>query len=495
MMHAGYSKLIEDYRLAVIPNWHSSFIKSGKSQIFEDAQGNIREQYLPQYNPGDSLGAHLEFALKYDGVNLLILSRLFKVVPQDQITAYVRTKPTGMYARRIWYLYEMLTGQRLPIDDLSTGNYADLLEPDLYYTAHDHITGKRQRIRDNLLGNARFCPIVRRTKELKEFEKSDLARRCRQIIEQYPPELLHRAMNYLYTKETKSSFEIEHVSPTSDRTTRFVAQLKEAQQKDYLDKQTLIALQNQIVDERFGDKGYRTIQNYVGESGLHERIHYVPPKPEDLPDLMEGLIQCHSWMGIGRVPPVVHAAVISYGFVFLHPFEDGNGRIHRFLIHNILSGRDFVPAGIMFPISATMLKQREQYDASLEAYSIPLLNLVDYGLDQVGQMTVRNQTADCYRFIDFTPLAESLCRFIRETIEVELVNELRYLDHYDHAKRAIQEIVDMPDRLIDLFIHCCAQNNGTISNRKRGDYFSMLNNDEIARMEEAFRRAYHAEPN
>ena len=58
------------------------------------------------------------------------------------------------------------------------------------------------------------------------------------------------------------------------------------------------------------------------------------------------------------MPPfVIHAAAIGYGFVFLHPFEDGNGRIHRFLIHNILARRGFTPADVMAPVSATMLKR------------------------------------------------------------------------------------------------------------------------------------------
>ena len=48
-----------------------------------------------------------------------------------------------------------------------------------------------------------------------------------------------------------------------------------------------------------------------------------------------------------------HAPMDSF---FCTPFEDGNGRIHRFLIHNILARQGFTPEGVMFPISAPMLK-------------------------------------------------------------------------------------------------------------------------------------------
>jgi len=84
---------------------------------------------------------------------------------------------------------------------------------------------------------------------------------------------------------------------------------------------------------------------------------------------MRGLLACHRRMEMGRVPPVVHAAVVSYGFVFLHPFLDGNGRIHRFLIHNILARRGFTPPGAIFPVSAAMLNRPKEYDESLEAFS------------------------------------------------------------------------------------------------------------------------------
>ncbi|MCP4751406.1 MAG: Fic family protein, partial [Proteobacteria bacterium] len=246
---------------------------------------------------------------------------------------------------------------------------------------------RRQRINDNLPGDGRFCPIIRRTDALRAFEAANLPERCRQVVAGYSPELLKRALSYLYSKETKSSFEIENITPGSTRTERFIALLQLAEREDFCEKEKLIDLQSRIVDPRFSESDYRTSQNYVGETVAwrKEKIHFACPRPEDLTDLMEGLIASHKRMEHGSAPAVVHAAAVAYGFVFLHPFEDGNGRIHRFLIHNILARRSFTPEGIMFPVSASMLKNLSDYDASLEAFSRDLMPLVDYSLDEEGR--------------------------------------------------------------------------------------------------------------
>ena len=296
-------------------------------------------------------------------------------------------------------------------------------------------------------------------------------------------------MTYLYSKETKSSFEIEHIKPNPSRTEKFIGLLELAEHRDFCEKSLLIELQNRIVDPRFVDSDYRLYQNYVGEtiSFQKEVIHYVCPKPEDVPSLMAGLEASHRKMSLGAIPPVVHAAAIAYGFVFIHPFEDGNGRIHRFLIHNILAMSGFTPAGLMIPVSAVMLKKQIAYDQSLEAFSRPLLRVIDYTLDDMGKMAVQNETARWYRYTDMTAQVEALLDFISETISRELAEELDFLVHYDTAKRAIQAILDLPDRQIDLFINCCMQNNGRLSRQKRESLFSKLTESEIVEMEEAVR--------
>jgi Fic family protein len=489
---AGYAALIEWYDLDVIPNWHRSLVATGGIHRIDSSGSVIEEIYPPKYWPGDTLGDHLEFAFKYDGTNLTLLASLFQVVEEAEILAYVRSKPTGKYVRRLWFLYEFLTGKMLPLDDLKQGNYIDLLKPNEYYTTTPARQVRRQRIKDNLLGDSRFCPMVRRTDTLLNFETVDLTKQCRQVVSDYSPELLKRALGYLYTKETKSSFEIEQIKPTSTRTERFVALLQMAEKEDFCGKRQLIEVQNRIVDPRFRDSDYRQSQNYVGETVAwqREKIHFACPKPEDLAGLMEGLTDAHERMGAGGVSAVIHAAVIAYGFVFLHPFEDGNGRIHRFLIHNILTLRGLTPEGIMFPISASMLKNPGDYDSSLEEFSRQLMPLVEYSIDEEGRMTVHNDTAIWYRYIDMTPQAEALFHFIDQTIDTELTSELKFLENYDKTKRAIQDIVDMPDRQIDLFIRFCLQNNGRLSTRKRASHFDVLSDEEVTRMEQTIQYAY-----
>jgi hypothetical protein len=487
---AGYDALVAEYALKVVRHWHHSTVGASVYRT-QTENGVVSEVYPSALAPGESLGGQLEFALKYEGIGLEILSALFEKIDPQELAAYITSKPTGRYTRRIWYLYEMLTGKRLPLEDVTTGNYVDLLDPEAYYTAAT-VQIRRQRVNDNLLGDARFCPMVRRTPALQAFEQKNLPEKCRAVLADYPREILKRALHYLYTKETKSSFEIENVQLDTSRAERFVGLLVLAEKKDFFNKQDLIDLQNRIVDERFRDGDYRRNQNYVGESmGMgRQRVHFVAPKPTDLPGLMEGMYAAHKRMTAGGVHPVVGAAAVAFGFVFMHPFEDGNGRMHRFLIHNILACRKFTPSGVIFPVSAVMLKDPVAYGNALEAYSQELMALVEYDLDEQGRMTVLSETARHYRYIDMTAQTEALFGFIERVIEVDLAEELRFLRNYDSTKAALQEIVDMPDRLIDLFIRLCLQNHGTLSKSKRAGHFAKLTDEEVAQMEAVVRRAY-----
>ena len=68
-----------------------------------------------RYWPGDSFADHLTFALRHETIDLLILKRLFDTVPKAEVEALIQAAPTGIQARRAWYLYEILTNRTLAV--------------------------------------------------------------------------------------------------------------------------------------------------------------------------------------------------------------------------------------------------------------------------------------------------------------------------------------------------------------------------------------------
>src|SRR5215203_3944148 len=104
-------------------------------------------------------------------------------------------------------------------------------------------------------------------------------------------------------------------------------------------------------------------------SDFREHVHFVFAKPEDLANLMNGWMRTMENLRHSKVDPVCAAAAASFGFVFIHPFEDGNGRIHRFLIDQELASSGFLPHQMLFPVPAVMMRDRSRYDEILEDFS------------------------------------------------------------------------------------------------------------------------------
>ena len=487
----GYMALIERYGLKVFPPFIESYIAESGQRKTIVQEKRILEIYRKHYDPGDSLEKHLIFAIKYEGINLQVLSSLFEKVEPKEIESCLKSTPAGKYTRKLWFLYEFLTGRTLDIADTKTTNYVPLLDPKQYYTTRG-VSESRYKITNNLLGPPQFCPLVRKEKILSNYENLELNTKATQLIQHYPQHILRRSIDYLYNKETKSSFEIERLTPDQKRASRFVELLRIAEDHEFFNKASLIELQNLTVDSRFANSSFRETQNYVGEtvSLTNEVIHYIAPKPEDLNELMKGMFASYEIMMKSSIHPIIIASVISFGFVFMHPFDDGNGRLHRFLIHNILAKKNFTPKGMIFPVSATMLRHMSVYDETLELFSKPLLRLIDYSFDLNEGVQVHNETKSFYQYPDMTLFAKQLFEFIQETIETDLMGELNFLAKYDQTKKAVQEVVDMPDHLINLFIRFCLQNQGSLSGKKRAKWFESLTDKEIEIIENKIREGF-----
>lgn len=489
MDKAGYTFLIERYELKVLEPQVCSFLVDSSVQS-ERVTSEATEIMYPRWrHPLKSTWQeHLNFAIKYEGVNLEILKALFVKIPCEEIIQEVLSKPTGRYCRRIWFLYEYLTGKRLPLEDAASGPFVPLLDADKQFAlpVESSERARRQRIINNLAGNSLFCPMVRLTKQICENSANKLKSETDSLLSAYSPELLYRAVQYLYVKETKSSFAIERETPSQKRMDAFVGLLKGAE-KDCLSIEGLCGIQKKIVDERYQQDHWRESQVYVGEtlSPTEERVHYIAPKPADIDSLMSAYLQAANQIIHADCDAVVAAVMIAFAFVFLHPFDDGNGRTHRYLLHHVLARKNFTPPKIIFPVSAVLLKNPGVYDRMLESFSTRLMPLLEYTIDSYGEIDIKNESADYYRFIDMTPIVEEFQKIVLTTIQTEWKAELNYLQNYDRMRSAMRDIVDMPDKKANQFIMFVQQNNGRLPLGRR-KLFAELSDDEIVGLEKAF---------
>ncbi len=109
------------------------------------------------------------------------------------------------------------------------GNWVSALDTALQVGAPGR-RSPRHRVVDNLIGNRRLCITVRKSDALSAAMASReiLRQRGEAVIAEHDAGVLQRASSYLYTKETRSTFAIEHERPTPKRAERFVRALRDA---------------------------------------------------------------------------------------------------------------------------------------------------------------------------------------------------------------------------------------------------------------------------
>lgn len=487
---AGYAALIDTFDLTTpLPATLSAIGR--RHRRAEEGGWRI---FGPRYEPAASLEGHLTFALKHEGLDLAVLKRLFQAVGAEPIERLVRAEPTGRYARRIWFLYEWLTGTRLDLPDAKAGAYVTAIDPKLQWDVPAQ-NSRRHRVKNNLPGTVEFCPLVFKTEKLTSFVAANLAAQARAAVADVPRDLLARTAAFLLLKDSKSSYVIEGEHPPHDRIQRWGRAIGEAGRRP-LDLDELLRLQAIVIgDARFVRLGLRQEGGFVGE---HERETQLPlpdhisARPEDLRSLVNGMSEFDRTIS-EHLDPVISAAVLAFGFVFVHPFEDGNGRIHRYLIHHVLGRRGYNPPGLVFPVSSAILDRIDTYRRVLEAYFSRVLPVVQWEPTERGNVRVLNDTGDFYRFFDATPQAEFLFECVRATIEEDLPAETDYLRRYDRFRSGVEAIVDMSERTIDLLFRMLRQNNGHFSQRARQREFQQLTDEEAQAIELVYQESFAEE--
>ncbi len=472
---AGYSAIIDALGLDIaLP--HRMYATSEHHKMVEQGQWRIMGV---RYTPEPSIEGHLVFALKNEGLDLYVLKSIFEHIGPEPIKEIVEATQTGSYARRIWFLYEWLTSDQIDLPEPPVSNYVMAVDPKLQFCIEGERLA-RYRVVNNLPGTRDFCPMVFRTEKIAGFLEQDLAAKAQASIAEIPKDVLARTAAFLLLKDSKSSYVIEGERPPQSRIQQWGKAIGEAG-KQPLSHDEFHRLQKIVMrDERFVKLGYRTEGGFVGQ---HDRQSgsplpdHVSAKHEDIIMLMDAMIDFANNRS-GELDAVVSSAMLAFGFVYVHPFEDGNGRLHRYLIHHALAQRGFNPPGIVFPVSAAILEQIDIYRRVLESHSAKALPFVEWKATEKNNVEVLNETADLYRYFDATPHAEFLYECVAQTIETDLPKEAQFLENYDRFDAGVQNIVDMPDRTVNLLFKFLEQNEGQFSARARNKEFEALTDVE-----------------
>ena len=488
----GWSALTQALSIQAPVRWPSCVSeKHVKGSRRETGNWRIFDQ---RYWPGDNFEDHLAFALRHETLDLLILKRIFDAmnkVDKRVIEAFVRATPTGAPNRRAWFFYEMLTGRLLDLPDAKEGATVDALGAATYFTGKAR-PSRRHRVRDNLLGTAHFCPILRRTATLEKFVAQELGNKASETIGHTRAQLMARAASFMLLADSRASFEIEGERPPRTRLERWGRAVLQAG-KNALTLQEIIRLHNILIeDTRFVRAGMRPDGVFLGERD-HEGDplpEFIGAQPSDLDSLMGGMLEANGRMREGDLDPVLQAAVTAFGFVYIHPFQDGNGRLHRCLIHHVLAERKLTPPGMVFPVSSVMLDQIDQYRETLRDHSGPLMNFIEWRPTPERNVEVLNDTADLYRYFDCTKAAEFLYGCVERTVEHDLPREIDYLRRHDEALRRIMNTVEMPDSLAENLVFFIRQNKGKLGKKRRENEFAKLTEQEVTAIEAIVREEF-----
>jgi Fic family protein len=110
----------------------------------------------------------------------------------------------------------------------------------------------------------------------------------------------------------------------------------------------------------------RTTQNFIGSTPYIQDARYVPPPPNEVPDLLDDLLKYANQET--NLHPLLRIGLIHYQFETIHPFLDGNGRLGRLLISLLLQRDGLLPEPYLY-LSSYFNARRSGYVDHLLAVS------------------------------------------------------------------------------------------------------------------------------
>lgn len=481
MAKVGYEYLIELFDLKVSGVTRPCVVDSKRTAAsrHEDYLSIPLSMAVPSAKPIE----HLIFALKNQGVQLEILQAVMLRLDPNEVQTALSQSPNGKYLRQIAFLFEQFTGHALQAKVSATG-YINLFDEKEYVTGPTR-RNQKYKINMNGLGNFDFCPVVRRTKILNSYLARDLFADLAAFVEKAGGEKnVDRLLGWAYLSETRGSFELERENPSEDKAQRFVELLQHAHKAEELTEDYLVLLQNSVItNPLFQELSFRTKQNWLSRRVMQSHIAnvtFIPPEPVQVNRLMQGLLDyANAPYPQDSNETLIKSLLVAFGFVFNHPFLDGNGRISRFLIHHGLCRSGLLAQGLILPISVAFKQHEGDYLTALESVSKPIRKLW-----RVHQLTCNEIDAEfegsgeAYRYWDGTAIAEFGLAMAQFALDHTLIEEQSFLEKFDQAYQIINNDYDLIDKDLINLIRMTVTNEGILS-KKRRKQFALTVSSEV----------------
>jgi Fic/DOC family len=411
------------------------------------------------------------FAIKHEGVRLGYLAAALRQVPEEEMRAAFLATPNGTYVRKLCFLWEAFHQRHITglADPAISAAYVPMFDPAAYVTGPSR-RHARWRVDFNGLGDLSFCPVISKTPALESGFAQDVLAQATKFANSIGQKMLERALSWAYLSETEGSFAMEGETPTHDKAALFASLLQRAHDQRPLTEDYLVELQNATMTNPF-DKAvqFRIEQNRLQNSSLGAvGVTYVPPPPDLACELMEHLMVMTNERP-QDVNALAHAAAMSFAFVFIHPFMDGNGRLSRFLIHHCLGQSGELPQGFLLPISVAMKRHEDQYLQALTAFSKPARALCDVtwaGDDDYSYMW--KPDADIwFRYMDVTDGVVFTLNMAKTALDIHLRQEVSFLNLFDSVSGTINARHDLRGSDLSTLIVTAFQNGGKLSINRR----------------------------
>lgn len=469
MQYIGYAHIIHH---AGIPAMQPAMVAEVRSVTRKEIIGNTIAVPAKLALENSDLLGHVLFALKHEGVNLQVLAPVLPKISEPEIRSAFDASPNSQYLRKACFLWEYFTGQVVKRGTAAIKQaYIPLFNPKQYITGKG-VKHPRWRVTFNGLGTLDYCVTVRRTNSLETLLGKNLLQKAVEFTDSLPKDILNRTLAWAYLHETKDSYAIENESPNDNKATRFVGLLKQAHSPRDLDEDYLVALQNAVISNVFSKAAsFRIEQNYLSD-GLRGAlgVTYVPPTAEFSRALMDDLMALANHPP-EDVDPLVLASIIAFGFVFIHPFMDGNGRLSRFLFHQVLCQRGALQNGLVLPVSIVMRQNETDYLSVLQDFSESARRFWDVTFIDVNQFVFEFKGDESiYRYWDGTRCVEFMAKATEQAIEHHLKQETVFLARYDELYRRIDQEFDVSNVDLSRLVMFCLDQNGKISKHRRKQY-------------------------